>query len=238
MLKLPDPARIPVAAIAWPHASRVVPARFRAADCFERILDPGEALLGDTLARLSELTATSGAGDLRLMDPSQVLFGAGAGWINASFAVPRAARFSTARHGAFYVAEDLETCVAEVLYHLERDYRREGVTEAMDLEFRALAITVHGPLQDLRGRPRTRAPWAALYDPGSYGAAQAFAATLRETGAKGIVYDSVRQEGGVCAAVFDPNLLRACRHDTYLSFRWDGQYVSRVFEKRIVALRG
>jgi hypothetical protein len=238
MLKLPAPARIPVADLSWPHASRIVPARFRAADCFERILDPGEASLGDTLARLSELTATSGAGDLRLMDPSQVHFGAGAGWINASFAVPRAARFSTTRHGAFYVAEELETCVAEVRHHLERDYRHEGITEAMDLDFRALAIQVRGPLQDLRGKPRARAPWASLYDPGSYVASQAFAETLREAGSKGIVYASVRREGGVCAAVFDPNLLRACRHDTYLSFRWDGAFVSRVFEKRIVALRG
>ena len=237
MVKAPDPARLPVASVDWAHAARLVPARFQAADCFERILAPEEASQGEALLKLAELTATSGAGDLRLMDPSQVLFGPGAGWINASFTVPRAARFSTARQGAFYVAEQIETALAEVRHHLERDYRREGITETMDLDYRALAVRVQGELQDLRGKPKTRPPRSALYDPDSYSASQPFAATLRAAGSRGLAYDSVRHPGGACAAIFDPNLLHSCRHDTYLAFRWDGKAVTRIMEKRMLAFR-
>jgi hypothetical protein len=236
MLRLPSLARVPVTPLDWGHACRLVPAKFQAADCFERILDPGENALGETLARLSELTAAAG-GDLRLMDPSQVLFGAGAGWINAAYAVPRPARFSTSRHGAFYVAGDIETCVAEVRHHLEQAYPREGITQALDLDYRGLAVHLQGPFHDIRGKAQTRAPWSAVYDPVDYTASQAFAEALHAVHAKGLAYDSVRNRGGACAAVFDPNVLRACRHDTYLAFRWDGARVTRVIEKRILALR-
>jgi len=229
--------RVPVTALDWAHASRLVPARFKAADCFERILDPDEAPQAEALLRLAELTATAGAGDLRLMDPTQILFGAGAGWINASFAIPRAARFSTVRQGAFYVAEQIGTALEEVRHHLERDYRREGITQAMDLDYRALTVRLQGELHDLRGKSRTRPPWASLYDPDSYAASQTFAANLREAGSRGVAYDSVRHPGGACAAVFDPNLLRSCRHDTYLAFRWDGKAVTRIMEKRMLSFR-
>ena len=237
MLRLPAPARVPVPALDWEHGSRLVPARFKAADCFERILDPGEAPQAEALLRLAELTATAGAGDLRLMDPTQVLFGPGAGWVNASFTVPRPARFSTARQGAFYVAEQIGTALAEVRHHLEQGYRREGITETMDLDYRALTVRVQGNLHDLRGRSRTRPPWSGLYDPDSYAASQAFAATLRDAGSKGLAYDSVRHPDGACAAIFDPNVLRSCRHDTYLAFHWDGRDVTRVMEKRMLAFR-
>ena len=237
MVRLPAPARVPVTALDWAHASRLVPARFKAADCFERILEPEEAFLGTALLRLAELTAPAGSGDLSLMDPSQILFGAGAGWINAGFALPRAARFSTARQGAFCVGEGIATCIAEVRHHLEQDYRREGILETMDLDYRALALRVQGNLHDLRGQSKTRPPWSAVYDPDGYAASQIFAATLRDAGAKGLAYDSVRHPGGSCAAIFDPNLLRHCRHDTYLAFRWNGREVTRVMEKRMLAFR-
>jgi hypothetical protein len=236
MVRLPLPARLTVTPVRWPHGCRLIPARFRALECFERLLDPGAAAMGDLLARLADLTTCSGAGDLRLMDPGQILFGPGAGWINASFTAPRPGRFSDASHGAFYLAGEIETGIAEVSHHLHRDYRREGVIETMDLDYRALVVHLEGPLHDLRGKPRTRPPWSALYDPKDFRDSQTFGRSLRETGSRGLAYDSVRRSGGVCAAIFDPNLLRACRHDTYLAFRWEGGAVTRVMEKRILAL--
>jgi hypothetical protein len=207
-------------------------------DCFETVLDPQARSEGDILSRLFELTAASAAGDLRLMDPSQVLFGAGAGWISPAYVLPRAARFSSSRHGAFYVAEEIATGVEEVRHHLELDLRRERITAAMDLDYRALAVQVQGRFHDIRGKARTRAPWSAICAPESHAFAQAFAESLRAIDAKGIAYASVRRPGGSCLAIFDPNTLGACRHDTYLGFRWDGHAVSRVVEQRLLALQG
>lgn len=232
-MKAPDPRRVPVRDIDWPAAARLIPARYEAAACFER-LTSADAILA-MLADLADLTAGPYA-DFTAMDPARVLFGPGAGWINASFILPRPGRFSTSLHGAFYGAGDLETAIAEVRHHLGIDYRREGIAEAQDLEYRALKVRVLGPLHDLRGVRRERAPWAAIHDPDSYAASQAFAARLRETGSGGVAWTSVRRPPGACCAVFDPNHLRACRHDTYLTFRWNGREVSRIYERRILDL--
>ena len=45
---------------------------------------------------------------------------------------------------------------------------------------------------------------------------------------------SLRHPGGACAAVFDPNVVRSCRHDTYLTFRWSGRGVAQIYERRII----
>jgi len=49
-----------------------------------------------------------------------------------------------------------------------------------------------------------------------------------------VVYARLRRPGGACAAIFDPNTVRACRHDTYLTFRWNGREVAQIYEKRII----
>ena len=175
-------------------------------------------------------------GDLAAQDPSRILFGPGAGWINACYLVPRPGRFSTARQGAFYAARELATSLAEVRYHLELSYRTEGIQEAQDLEYRALRVHLAGTFHDLRSKARTRAPWSAVYDPVSYAASQALAGQLRGAGSRGILWLSLRHAGGECCAVFDPGTLRACRHDTYLTFRWNGREVAQVYERRILEL--
>ena len=230
-MKLPD--AVP---IRWPRASRLVPARYRAAECFERIEEPEGGTLPGILERLSSLTAAAGASDLDTLDPAHILFGAGAGWINASFIAPRPGRFSTSRRGAFYLAEDVATSLAEVRHHLQASYRREGVREPVDLEYRALQAHLEGAFPDIRARLQARAPWSAIYAPDAWAAGQAFGDRLRDAGAPALVYASLRHPGGSCAAVFDPNAVRACRHDTWLVFRWNGREVFQIFEKRVLPL--
>jgi hypothetical protein len=225
--------RLPEAGVEWAQAARLVPSRYRPSDCFERIAEDPETQ--DLQIRLADFTA-SGMGDLAAQDPSRILFGPGAGWINACYLVPRPGRFSTARQGAFYAARELATSLAEVRYHLELSYRTEGIQEAQDLEYRALRVHLAGTFHDLRSKARTRAPWSAVYDPVSYAASQALAGQLRGAGSRGILWLSLRHAGGECCAVFDPGTLRACRHDTYLTFRWNGREVAQVYERRILEL--
>lgn len=225
--------RITESRVAWSQASRLVPARYRPADCFERLAQ--DMATQDLQAILADCTS-AGLGDLAAMDPSRILFGQGAGWINAPFLAPRAGRFSTASHGAFYAARELETSVAEVKYHLELSYRDEAVEQPQDLEYRALRVHLEGTYHDIRAKARAKAPWSAIYDPVAYAASQAFADGLRQSGSSGILWSSLRHAGGECCAVFDPCTLRACRHDTYLTFRWNGRKVAQVYERRILEL--
>jgi hypothetical protein len=226
--------KLPTASIRWPRASRLVPARYRVEECFERIQDPAGGAPAELLARLSGLTAAA-TGDLDTLDPAHILFGAGAGWINGAFITPRPGRFSTFRRGAFSLAGDLETSLAEVRHHLQENFRREGVTEALRLDYRALVAHVEGVFPDIRAKLKVRAPWSAIYAPDAWAAAQALGDRLREAGHPGVIYASLRHPGGACAAIFNPNAIRACRHDTYLTFCWNGRAVFQIFEKRILA---
>ena len=169
------PGRVARTRILWRRGGRLVPACYQAADLFERIPGLEAADHQPGLLRLASLSSVAGPGSIALLDPAKILFGPGAGWINFSFLRPRPGRFSTTRWGAFYLADGLETAIAEVRHHLQARLAREGIGTSMDLDYRALKVQVQGEFHDLRTRPAGRKPWAGLLDPDSYSASQAFA---------------------------------------------------------------
>ena len=71
-----------------------------------------------------------------------------------------------------------------------------------------------------------------VYDPSNYGASQRLARELRRAGSNGIVYDSVRHDGGHCAAGFRPRLFANARQERHLCYVWDGTRIRNVYEKR------
>ena len=75
---------------------------------------------------------------------------------------------------------------------------------------------------------------AAIYDPDSYAASQEFGRQLKVEGSNGIVFNSVRDPGGTSVAVFRPRLLSDCRQERHLTYQWDGERISSIFEKREV----
>jgi hypothetical protein len=80
---------------------------------------------------------------------------------------------------------------------------------------------------DLRDKERD---FKDVYSPTDYKSSQRLGAELRERGADGIVYDSVRREGGECVAVFRPRCVGPARAVKKLIFRWNGSGISAVIE--------
>jgi hypothetical protein len=99
----------------------------------------------------------------------------------------------------------------------------------MELDMRVYLADLDGDLHDLRGR---RAQYPLVYDAENYAAARHLARTLRQEGSNGIAYDSVRRDGGACAAVFRPRLLANARQERHLCYVWDGERIATVYEKR------
>jgi hypothetical protein len=95
---------------------------------------------------------------------------------------------------------------------------------------RVLEARLDGKLHDLRG---LRTTFPEVYSPSDYTASQKLARELRAGGSMGIAYDSVRREGGQCAAVLRPQALSSCRQAEHLIYRWDGTRIAEVFEKRL-----
>ena len=66
---------------------------------------------------------------------------------------------------------------------------------------------------------------------------QAFAKPLREAGEWGLVYRSVRHEGGECIAAFKPQAVSIPIAGAALAYVWDGERISKVYEKVGSAVR-
>jgi len=77
---------------------------------------------------------------------------------------------------------------------------------------------------DLRGARTFR----AALDPASYVESQALAEEWLGAGALGVVYPSVRHEGGTCVACFRPALVANVRRDKTYRFTWTGDPVPIV----------
>ena len=61
---------------------------------------------------------------------------------------------------------------------------------------------------------------AACLAPASYVASQALAATLLDAGSLGVVYPSVRRDGGTCLACFRPAMVTHVRRAGTWRFTW------------------
>jgi hypothetical protein len=217
-----------VAPIGWLPAYRIVPSRFPTIDIFERIGDPAdwEALIDleiETNPRFRDEV-----GDITLVPAAERVTGPGSSPIMAAFTHlnPEGSRFSDGTYGVFYAARERETAIDETVYHREIFLTRTTF-RPLDLDMRVYAVDVRGELHDLR---TAKAP--DVYATDRYDASQALGTQLRRDRSNGIVYRSVRHDGGTCAAVFRPPLLSRCRIDRHLTYRWNGARVSVVYEKR------
>lgn len=171
-------------------------------------------------------------GDLALVPTEDRIAGPGSSPIMAAFTHLNAegSRFTDGHYGVFYAGRTLGTAIAETRHHRTIFFAATD-EPAQELDMRVYAVDLDADLHDFRGLRGTQ---PALYHPDSYAVSQETARRLRDDGANGIAYDSVRDDGGECAAVFRPRLLTNCRQERHLTYVWDGSTISTVYEKRLL----
>lgn len=220
-----DPAGdLPLVREAFERTIRLVSsARLR-----EAVLAP----LADTAEEVALLAEIEGATSSRLIAEERGLAGLSADelvhgvpharFINASFAYakPRQpSRFNPAERGAWYAALDVATCLAEVGFHLTRALADAGDFDAV-VEYGEMIASMSGVFVDLRGelgQPALDPDPAAGYLAGN-----ALAARARAEGHNGIIYPSVRHEGGTCIAALWPNVVQSVVQGTMYRLTWAG----------------
>ncbi len=215
--------RPPVFLIRVSDTCRLLPSRF--ADVEDTVLTP----LADNAEQLAELFLLDNATNQRLMAERGLMGGIGIDElvfgvpnfriINAAFCYPRpeGSRFNDGRRGAWYCAFDVDTALAEIIFHktveyAEIDYFHDSVS------YQLMLADFSAQFHDVRTAPGFR----ACLDPGSYVASQELAEHLLEAGSMGIVYPSVRHEGGVNLACFRPALVNNVRRATAYQLTWSG----------------
>ncbi|MBV8938482.1 MAG: RES family NAD+ phosphorylase [Alphaproteobacteria bacterium] len=224
---------IPLCDIEWRPAWRVIPSRFPPVDLFERVADPADLEVVTQLESMTNDRLRDQAGNLSLVAEQDRISGPGASVIMAAFTHlnPEGSRFTDGTFGVFYASETLDVAVAETKHHRERFLR--ATNEApMELDMRVYTMDLRGRMHDIRDK---REAFRDIYHPNSYTASQRLARELREQNSGGIIYHSVRCTEGCNSAVFRPRLLSNCRQERHLCYRWNGQRITTVYKKELLA---
>lgn len=214
----------PRRAVDWPEAWRIVPSRFPPRGVFDRIAAPEDLEALFAIESLTNARLRQELGQLDLVPRERRISGPGTQPIMAAFTHlnPDGSRFSDGSFGVFYAARALDTAVAETMFHRAK-FMAATKEPAMKLEMRCYRTAVNGRLHDLRKG------WTAMLDPADYRAPQALARELRAAGSDGVVYPSVRHDGGECVGLFFPDLLKPCVQAQHLIYSWDGQRIQAEY---------
>jgi RES domain-containing protein len=131
---------------------------------------------------------------------------------------PFGARFNDATRGAWYAANDLDTCIAEIAYHKALRLADMVVPELPEQmpdkdisDYDDWQADFHAVFHALEPAEAFADCLAAEPVPRCYAASQRLARKLLDEGSNGILYPSVRREGGRCLACFRPALVYSPR---------------------------
>lgn len=223
-----DPEVVATARVQWADARRIIRSVFPPIDLFEDIANPGDWPLLIAAEQKTNPRLVEPLGAYDLVPPARRVSGPGATWLMAPFthvSPDRPSRFSDGTYGALYLAKTFETALAETMHHHARFMASTRQAPGWTSQFRELVMGLDAALHDLRGGNPVLAP---TLDPESYTAAQSLARDLRVAGSNGLVYPSVRDPGGECAALFYPDLASKPVQGGHLDYHWDGTRVDLV----------
>jgi RES domain-containing protein len=176
------------------------------------------------------------------ISPFELVYGfANAHIIRAAFLHPNPAggsRFNDTTRGAWYAAEEIDTCIAEVAYHRARRLSDIIDPDEPDQAPQSDSATYDDWQADFHAdfhvlQPASNYPECLEGEPvpECYVAPQGLARVLLAQRSNGVVYPSVRREGARCLACFRPALVysprRDKRYELLLTRKHDG-YETRV----------
>ena len=139
--------------------------------------------------------------------------------VNAAFthANPFGGRFNGPQRGAWYGAFTRQTSQLEVAYHKSRELQEINWQEKETFSYLDFLADFRGAFHDIRDDARFR----DCLDANSYKASQRLAGELLEEGSAGVVYPSVRHEGGTCIVCFRPALVNNVRKGSSISITFE-----------------
>jgi hypothetical protein len=220
-----DIADIPVAELSWHRAVRIIRSIFPPIDLFEDIADPADWPLLISAEQKTNPRLMETIGNLDLVPAARRVAGPGATYLMAPFthvSADRPSRFSDGSFGMLYAGNSFEVALFETVHHHSRFMARTNESAGWTSQFREIVLDINAKLHDLRGRDPIH---RTALDPDNYEKSQNLGARLRAGGSDGLVYPSLRYEGGECLGLFYPDRAANPVQGRHLDYRWDGSRV-------------
>jgi RES domain-containing protein len=139
--------------------------------------------------------------------------------VNAAYtyARPEGSRFNDGQRGAWYCAFELETALAEVIFHKTVEYAEIDRFDD-SVSYQCMLADFTAEFHDIRAQPE----YDPCLDPTSYIASQQLARRLLAEGSTGVIYPSVRRSEGTNLACFRPALVGNVRKGLAYRLTWQG----------------
>jgi len=214
----------------WEKQYRIIPSVFPPINFFENLVDPLHMEEAFYIESLTNDRLREEIGDISLVAKQDRICGEGASIIMAAFThIGKPSRFTDGQYGVYYAANSLKTAVNETVFHREKflSYTRE---EPGSIDMRVYIGTILKPMHDIRGPL-----YKQLHHPIDYTPSQIAAASLRALNSWGVVYNSVRDQGGECIGAFRPPSISIPRQSKHLVYIWDGNKIADIYEKSILS---
>ena len=219
------------AMLNWTPAWRLVASRFPPIGLFDRVARAADLESVFAIESLTNARLRQEAGEITLVPPEDRVSGPGTTPIMAAFTHLniQGSRFTDGSYGVYYAAHSIDTAIVETAFHRAR-FLAATAEAAMEIDMRSYAADIRGEFHDIRGGARRFTEFCAP-DPAAYGTAQNFARGLRAQGSNGIAYDSVRDPGGECVAVFKPRAIAPVVQGPHYCYVWNGETISDIYIK-------
>jgi len=205
---------------------RLINSKYPPRSLFDDVADAHEFETLYAVQALSNPRLQNELGNLQLIATSEIPFGIpGCNMATAPFThlSMKGTRFSDGRFGVLYVADTINTALAEVVHHQNQYWSGVPDLGYDRLIFRGLSVQfAERDCEDLTGLPSND----SIYDADEYSAAQALGRQLREKGRQGVYYNSVRSPGNVCWGLFTPRDVLSCVQTSAYQMVWNGSITS------------
>lgn len=208
------------------QAHRLVNSRFPPIDLFNDVADAAEF---DALYQIQALTnprLLNEVGRIELIALHEIPFGIpGCSYAAAPFTHvnPAGSRFSNGSFGVLYLADQVETAVAEVRHHQQNYWSKVPDLSYERFVFRALVCHFNeAGLRDAAALPLSH----PVHAPDDYSHSHQLGAAIKREGSVGLRYRSVRSPGNLCWALMTPRPVTAIHQGAHFEMIWNERITS------------
>ena len=208
------------------QAYRLVNSKFPPIALFDDVADAEDFEALYQIQALSNPRLQNEIGRLELIPRDQIPFGIpGCSYATAPFTHvnPAGSRFSNGTFGVLYLADRMDTAIAEVRHHQERYWSNVPDLNCERFVFRGLTAS----FSDSGMRDATAMPLSdAIYAPDDYAHSNQLGSELKREGCMGLRYHSVRSTGNICWALMTPRPVTSIIQAAHFEMIWCGQIIS------------